>query len=85
MRFSKPLIAAALAVSMSSAPVLAQATAPQSAAPLSIAARAGAPTKDSNQYYNSYLLPALVIIAVLAAAILLTKDNNDDIDNPFSP
>jgi hypothetical protein len=77
MRFSKPLIAAALAASMSSAPVLAQ-----SAAPLSVATRSAAPMQDANQYRSQYLLPALVIIAVLAAAILLGKSNND---NPHSP
>lgn len=85
MRFSKPLIAAALAVSMTSAPVLAQAIAPQSAAPLSISARAGAPTEDSNQLYGSRLIPALVIIAILAAAILLSNNHKNDLHNPTSP
>jgi hypothetical protein len=77
MRFSKPLITAALAFSMCSTPILAQ-----SAAPLSVAARSGAATRDSNQLYNSYYLPALVIIAVLAAAILIS--NNHD-NGPHSP
>jgi NADH:ubiquinone oxidoreductase subunit 6 (subunit J) len=76
MRFSKPLIAAALAVSSLSTPVLAQ-----SAAPLSIAARSGAVTKDSNELYNSYVLPAAVIIAVLAAAILISHHHHNDISN----
>ena len=76
MRFSKSLIAAALAISMSGAPVLAQ-----SAAPLSVASRSGATTEDSNELFTSHLVPALIIIAVLAAAILLT--NNDD--GPSSP
>ena len=76
MRFSKPLIAAALAISMSSAPALAQ-----SAAPLSVASRSGATTEDTNDLYTSHLIPALVIIAVLAAAILLTNDDN----GPSSP
>jgi len=77
MRFSKPLIAAGLAISMTSMPVLAQ-----SAAPLSVAARSGAVTKNTNELYNSYYIPALVIIAVLAAAILIS--NNQD-NNPHSP
>jgi hypothetical protein len=82
MRFSKPLIAAALAISMSGTPVLAQSAAPLSiAAPLSVAARSGAPTKDSNQLENQYLLPALVIIAVLAAAILISN-NQDGVTSP---
>jgi hypothetical protein len=63
---------------MSGTPVLAQ-----SAAPLSVAARSGAPTDNSNQLDNQYLLPALVIIAVLAAAILLS--NNQDRVTPTSP
>jgi hypothetical protein len=77
MRFSKPLIAAALAFSMSSTPVLAQ-----SAAPLSVAARSGAVTRNSNALYNSYYIPALVIIAILAAAIIIS--NHQD-NNPHSP
>ena len=78
MRFSKPLIAAALAISMCSTPVLAQ-----SAAPLSVAARSGAVTTNGNELYghNPYLFPALVIIAVLAAAILLSNHQS----HPHSP
>jgi len=77
MRFSKPLIAGALAISMCSTPVLAQ-----SAAPLSVAARSGAVTSHTNQYYNSYYLPALVIIAVLAAAIIISAHQDN---HPHSP
>jgi hypothetical protein len=77
MRFSKPLIAAALAISTSSTPVLAQ-----SAAPLSVAARSGAVTKNTSELYNSYYLPALAIIAVLAAAIIISNNQNN---NPHSP
>jgi hypothetical protein len=61
---------------MSSAPVLAQ-----SAAPVSVASRSGATTEDTNELFTSHLLPALIIIAVLAAAILLT--GNDE--GPNSP
>jgi hypothetical protein len=76
MRFSKPLIAAALAISMSGTPVLAQ-----SAAPLSVASRSGAATEDTNELYSSRLIPALVIIAILAAAILISHNQN----GPSSP
>jgi hypothetical protein len=78
MRFSKPLIAAALAISMSSTAVLAQ-----SAAPLSVASRSGAAIQDTSRLDGDHprLIPALVIIAVLAAAILLTSNN----DGPRSP
>jgi hypothetical protein len=76
MRISKPLIAAALAISMTGTPVLAQ-----SAASLSIAARSGAATTHTNQQFdNPRFLPALVIIAVLAAAILLVRHHH-----PASP
>jgi hypothetical protein len=77
MRFSKPLIAAALAFSISGTPILAQ-----SAAPLSVASRSGAVTRNSSELYNSYYIPALVIIAVLAAAILISNNQNN---NPHSP
>ena len=78
MRISKPIIAAALAISMSGTPVLAQ-----SAAPLSVAARSGAPTSDTNhQFGNPRFLPALLIIAILAAAILVSNKHHN---HPFSP
>ena len=78
MRISKPFIAAALAISMTSTPVLAQ-----SAAPLSVAARSGAQMTDTNQQFgNPRLLPALVIIAILAAAILVSRHHHH---HPFSP
>ena len=71
MRFNKA-IAAALALSMASTPVLAQ-----SAAPLSVASsvsRSGAAAGDANHMTDSnYLLPGLLILAVIAAAILLSN------------
>jgi hypothetical protein len=58
----------------------------QSAAPLSVAARSGAATGDANQFYHSsYLFPAALIIAVLAAAILLGNKNNNLAGSPRSP
>jgi len=78
MRLSKPLIAAALAISMTSTPVLAQ-----SAAPLSVAARSGAALSDTNQQFgNPRFYPALIIIAILAAAILLSNKHHQ---HPYSP
>jgi hypothetical protein len=78
MRLSKPLIAAALAISMSSTAVLAQ-----SAAPLSVASRSGIAMQDTSRLGGDHprLIPALVIIAVLAAAILLVNNDN----GPSSP
>lgn len=78
MLFKKAIVAA-LAVSMSSAPVLAQSAAPLSLA--SSASRSGAVTEGASNLDNEYLLPALVILAVLTAAILLSKDNK----KPTSP
>ena len=77
MRFNKA-IAAALALSMASTPVLAQ-----SAAPLSVASsvsRSSADTNEASQMTgNSYLLPALVIIAVIAAAILISNNHKSNL------
>jgi hypothetical protein len=75
MRISKPFIAAALAISMAGTPVLAQ-----SAAPLSVARSGASTTHASQQFDNPRFLPALVIIAILAAAILLTRHHH-----PASP
>jgi hypothetical protein len=80
MRLFRTATAAALAISMAATPLLAQ-----SAAPLSVS-RASAVTEDGNQLDRSgYLLPAAVIIAVLAAAILLKHGHSDNLGNPVSP
>ena len=81
MRFNKAIIAA-LAVSMSAAPVMAQ-----SAAPLSFAAvsRSGASMQDASGIDNEYLLPGLAIMLILAAAILWTSNKDSDLGNPVSP
>jgi len=79
MRLKKAL-AAAIGLSMVSTPVLAQ-----SAAPLSVMAsmsRAGAGMEEASGLEDEYLLPGLIIFAVLAAAILYTA--NDD-SNSASP
>jgi hypothetical protein len=79
MRFNKA-IAAMLGISMTATPVLAQSAAPLS--PVSAASRAGATTQNANSLdTDGYLLPALVILAILAAAILLIKSDGD----PASP
>ena len=75
--FSKALVALA-AVSMSAAPVMAQA--PTAAAALSI--RSGAEVEDANALDGGYLIPALVVIAIIAAIILLTGGDDDE---PTSP
>jgi glycerol uptake facilitator-like aquaporin len=81
MRILKTAIAAALAVSMSVTPALAQ-----SAMPLSIVASAGMMQDDdgvSNE--GNQWLPALVIAGLLAAAILITTNDDNELNNPASP
>ena len=79
MRFSRPL-AAAIALSMVTTPVFAQ-----SAAPLSLAPAGAQLEQSSGLGGDNYILPAIVIVAVLAAAILYTSNHDSDIDNPTSP
>ena len=79
MRFSKPL-AAAIALSMATTPAFAQ-----SAAPLPLAPAGAELEQPSGLDGDGYLLPAIVIFAVLAAAILYTSNHDSDIDNPTSP
>lgn len=77
MSFRKATVAAALAVSMASTPVLAQ-----SAAPLSVSARAGATTADSNELRGGFIIPAIAIVAVILGILALTGGNGD---RPHSP
>lgn len=78
MRF-KEAITAVLALSMASSPVLAQPAAPLSIASVS---RAAPVRGDASELKgNSYLLPAIVIIAIMAAAILLSNTH----ERPHSP
>ncbi|HYD13250.1 MAG TPA: hypothetical protein VEC11_10420 [Allosphingosinicella sp.] len=79
MRFTKPL-AAAISLSMMSAPVLAQ-----SAAPLSLAPVGAQLNEPSGLDGDGYILPAVIIFGVLAAAILFTSNDDDDLNNPVSP
>lgn len=78
MRYMKPLIAAALAFSMTAAPALAQ-----SAAPLSVTVATTQADEGGGGHHRSYLLPAIALIAILAAAILLAT--HSDKNSPSSP
>ncbi len=79
MRFTKPL-AAAIGLSMMSGPVLAQSAAPLSLVPV------GAQLEETNGLTgDSYILPAIIIFGVIAAAILISNGQDSDIDNPTSP
>ena len=77
MSFKKATVAAALAVSMASTPVLAQ-----SAAPLSVSARAGATTTNESDMRGGFIIPAIAIVAVILGIIALTGGNGD---RPSSP
>ena len=80
MRMLKAAMAAAIGISMAGSPVLAQ-----TAAPLSIAhsvGRTGATTDDESELRGGYIIPAIIIVAVIAGVILLTSGGND---NPSSP
>jgi len=76
MRIAKPIIAA-VALSMVAAPAFAQ-----SAQPLSVAT---AVQDEGGAGDDSAILPAIAIAAILAAAILITSNEDSDLSNPVSP
>ena len=78
MSFKKASVAAMLAVSMASTPVLAQA----SAAPLSVAARSGAQTENANQMRGGFIIPLVAIVAIILGILAATKGHGD---RPHSP
>jgi len=76
MGLKKASVAAVLAVSMASTPVLAQ-----SAAPLSVAARSGATTSDENELRGGFIIPAVAIVAIILGILAATGGK----DRPHSP
>jgi hypothetical protein len=78
MSFKKASVAAALAVSMASTPVLAQ----TSAAPLSVAARSGATTGDANELRGGFIIPVIAVVAIILGILAATGGHND---RPHSP
>ena len=79
MSFRKASLAAMLAASMASTPVLAQ-TAP-SAAPLAVAGRSGAATSDATLLGGGFLIPLIAVVAVIAGLLAAFNDG----DEPESP
>jgi hypothetical protein len=76
MRFLKAFTAAAVAISMTGTPVLAQ-----SAAPLSVASavsRSGAPTDDTNALSSHTVASIAVVLAILLGAYLVTELSKPD-------
>lgn len=81
MSFKKATVAALLAASMSSAPVLAQTSA--TASSLSVAsARAGESTESSSELRGGFIIPLIAVVAILLG-ILAAVGGNDE--GPRSP
>ena len=80
MSFKKASVAAALAVSMASTPVLAQ-TAQGSAAPLSVAASSGAVSGEASELRGGFIIPLVAIIAIILGILAATGGS----DRPHSP
>jgi hypothetical protein len=78
MSFKKASVAAALAVSMASTPVLAQ----TSAAPLSVAARSGATTQNANELRGGFIIPLLALVAIILGVLAATQGHGS---RPHSP
>jgi hypothetical protein len=80
MSLKKASVAAALAVSMASTPVLAQ----TSAAPLSVAAQSetSAPGQSSSELRGGFIIPLVAIIAVILGILAATSGGGD---RPHSP
>ena len=77
MSFKKASVAAALAVSMASTPVLAQ-----SAAPLSVAARSGASTQNTNELRGGFIIPLVALVAIILGILAATQGTGS---RPHSP
>lgn len=79
MSLKKASVAAALAVSMASTPVLAQ----TSAAPLSVAASTGTQVSgQSSELRGGFIIPLVAIIAVILGILAATSSGGD---RPHSP
>lgn len=81
MSFKKASMAAMLAVSMTAAPVMAQA-AQSASSPVAAEARSGAAMDDANQMRGGWFIPLLAILAIIAG--ILAAIGGDD-DRPTSP
>ncbi|HUQ95535.1 MAG TPA: hypothetical protein VM120_27910 [Bryobacteraceae bacterium] len=82
MSFGKVSMAAIVALSMTSAPALAQTATP--ASKLSVAssqARVGAAVEDESQLGGGFIIPLLALAAIIAGILVVLDDN----DEPTSP
>ena len=82
MSLKKASVAAALAVSMASTPVLAQ-TAQTSAAPLSVAARSGAQVSgEASDLRGGFIIPLIAIVAIILGILAATSGGGDRPNSP---
>ena len=81
MSLKKASVAAALAVSMASTPVLAQ-SAQASAAPLSVAARSGVDMSgEASDLRGGFIIPLVAVVAIILGILAATGGS----DRPHSP
>ena len=79
MSLKKASVAAALAVSMASTPVLAQ----TSAAPLSVAAHGGAAASgQASDLRGGFIIPLVALVAIILGILAATSGGGD---RPHSP
>lgn len=78
MSFRKASVAAMAALSLTSAPVFAQA-----ASPVASQARAGVSLQEENQLGGGFIIPLLALAAVIAGILVVV--GGDDEDRPTSP
>lgn len=81
MSFKKATVAALLAASMSSAPVMAQ-TAASASSPAIASARAGATTDSASELRGGFIIPLIAVIAIIAGILAATSGGDD---GPISP
>ena len=80
MSFKKASLAAMLAVSMASTPVLAQ-SAPTAASP-AVAERSGAEMSEANNVRGGFLIPLIALIAIILGLLAAFSDGGDRPESP---
>ena len=80
MNFGKTATAVAVALSVTSAPVLAQTDA--SRLSVSAAQRAGATTEEANEMRGGFIIPLLALGAIILGILVLLDDDEDLPESP---
>ena len=81
MSFKKASLLATLAVSMASAPVLAQ-SATSTSSPATAEARSGADTQNASAVRGGFLIPLIAIIAIILGILAATSDGGERPESP---